>query len=188
MEALPNFHADGTSGDGTAGEPSCRALQDRQRLYWSLPQPAQANGGDGGETREAVWQAGCSSSRRRGAQGGGQVQIDFVMMRACQANTVARCARPLRTPFVPMTGMYHLPLLVSLPRPTRPKSVPASQAITASTVNALLREHPSLTIRFQDQVQQQLLTYQAISAKPSYPPASRIQQSLSTPRFCRPGP
>eukprot|EP00439_Symbiodinium_sp_Y106_P034647 s43_g4.t1 len=83
-----------------------------------------------------------------------QTQIDFVMMRASQVDAVARCARPLRTPFVPLTGMHHLPILVSLPRPSRPKTVQTSQAITASTVNALLRDHPSLTLRFQAQVQQ----------------------------------
>ena len=99
-----------------------------------------------------------------------QAQIDFVMIRACQADAAARCARPLRTPFVPATGMHHLPILVSLPRPTRPRTPTTCRSVTAADVNIMLRDHPHLSLQFQDCVQQLLTPHTVPAGTPSIEP------------------
>ena len=50
----------------------------------------------------------------------GHSQIDFAIARRGQADPVSRTVAPKTVPFVPVTGMRHLPLLGSVPFPTRP--------------------------------------------------------------------
>ena len=109
-----------------------------------------------------------------------QTQIDFVLARACQVDAATRCARPLRTPFVPTTGMHHLPILVSMPRPARPRTPTACRSINAA--NLMLRDQPQLSLQFQNRVQQLLTSHMTpagtINAAPAQDPAELINSVL----------
>ena len=97
-----------------------------------------------------------------------QTQIDFILMRHGQADQASRCARPLLTPFVSTQGMYHLPVLASVLMPARPQDTPAQgPRLTASTVNATLRDHPHLATSLAAQVQQQLESMPTLSKSDS---------------------
>ena len=83
-----------------------------------------------------------------------RTQIDFLLFRAQHSDALAKSARTIQAPFVPPTGMRHLPLLVSLPKPVAPRTGPSGGTrVTAREVASSLRQDPALSTRFQQEVQ-----------------------------------
>ena len=82
-----------------------------------------------------------------------RTQIDFLLFRAQHSEALAKSARTIQAPFVPPTGMRHLPLLVSLPKPEAPRTRSSGGVrVTASEVASSLRQDPALIARFQQEV------------------------------------
>ena len=79
----------------------------------------------------------------------GHSQIDFAIMRKPEADALARCTAPKLLPFVPHTGMRHLPLLGSIPMPRKPITQAAPNPISRRKVQELCRIHPQLPDTFQ---------------------------------------
>ena len=79
----------------------------------------------------------------------GRSQIDFAIMRRREADAPARCAAPQLLPFVPHTGMRHLPLLGTIPMPQRPETRACRNPINRRRVQELCRTHAELPDSFQ---------------------------------------
>ena len=79
----------------------------------------------------------------------GHSQIDFAIMRKPEADALARCTAPKLLPFVPRTGMRHLPLLGSIPMPRKPITKAGPNPISRRKVQELCRIHPQLPDTFQ---------------------------------------
>ena len=82
----------------------------------------------------------------------GHSQIDFAIMRRSSTDQLARCVAPVTLPFVPTTGMRHLPLLGSIPLPRRPTARPAPPMLSRRRVRDLCLQHPQLPDRFRHEV------------------------------------
>ena len=78
----------------------------------------------------------------------GHSQIDFAIMRKPEADAMARCTAPKLLPFVPHTGMRHLPLLGSIPMPRKPVTQAGPNPISRRKVQELCRIHPQLPDNF----------------------------------------
>ena len=59
----------------------------------------------------------------------GHSQIDYAIMRRRLADPPARCTAPHTLPFVPATGMRHLPLLGTMPWPRKPIAKPSAPTL-----------------------------------------------------------
>ena len=82
-----------------------------------------------------------------------RTQIDFLLYRAQHTDSLAKSARTVQAPFVPVTGMRHLPLLTTLPKPQKPRSkCIRTSACKASEVASRLQQDPELAQRFQNRV------------------------------------
>ena len=74
----------------------------------------------------------------------GRSQIDFAIMRRREADAQARCTVPQLLPFVPHTGMRHLPLVGTIPMPQRPENRACRNPINRRRVQELCRTHTDL--------------------------------------------
>ena len=79
----------------------------------------------------------------------GHSQIDFALLNLAQCDQQARQTRPRLLPFVPCTGMRHLPLLGSLRQPVLPKQQRPRSGLSQRTVLDLQRKDPRVLDRFQ---------------------------------------
>ena len=94
----------------------------------------------------------------------GHSQIDFAVMRRCAADPLARCAAPQLLPFVPTTGVRHLPLVGSVPCPAWPAPLPRSPVIHRRQVQDLCRLQPDLPERFQTELERLTAAEPALTA------------------------
>ena len=78
----------------------------------------------------------------------GHSQIDFAFARRTQADPLSRCTKPHVLPFVPATGMRHLPLLGSIPSPTRPRHRHQPPVLQRHKVQHTCEEHPEVAAGF----------------------------------------
>ena len=78
----------------------------------------------------------------------GRSQIDFAFTGRMQADQLSRCARPQVLPFVPATGMRHLPILGCIPSPTRPRNRYQPPALQRHKVQHTCAEHPEVATAF----------------------------------------
>ena len=82
-----------------------------------------------------------------------RTQIDFLLYRAQHTDSLAKSARTVQAPFVPVSGMRHLPLRTTLPKPQEPRSkCMRTSACRASEVASRLQQDPELAQRFQHRV------------------------------------
>ena len=82
-----------------------------------------------------------------------RTQIDFLLYRAQHTDSLAKSARTVQAPFVPVSGMRHLPLRTTLPKPQEPRSkCMRTTASKASEVTSRLQQDPELAQRFQHRV------------------------------------
>ena len=82
----------------------------------------------------------------------GHSQIDFVMLNQEQCDQSARQTRTAQLPFVPITGMRHLPLLgsIRLPRvPTMPKPF---KSMSRQAVNQAQSQFPDILAEYQARI------------------------------------
>ena len=78
----------------------------------------------------------------------GHSQIDFAFARRTQADPLSRCTKPHVLPFVPATGMRHLPLIGSIPGPTRPRHRHQPPILQRHKVQHTCAEHPEVAEGF----------------------------------------
>ena len=78
----------------------------------------------------------------------GHSQIDFAIMRKSEADALARCTAPKLLPFVPHTGMRHLPLLGSIPMPRKPATQACRNPVNRRRVQELCRIRSQLPENF----------------------------------------
>ena len=83
----------------------------------------------------------------------GHSQIDFAIARRGQADPVSRTVAPKALPFVPVTGMRHLPLLGSIPFPTRPTRARSSSGLQWHKVQQVCEQHPEVESAFRVELQ-----------------------------------
>ena len=86
-----------------------------------------------------------------------RTQIDFILTRTVHADPVAQQALPLwEVPFVPISGMRHLPLSCSLPRPhfkhIKLGKKPHQTMPHPRNMQQHLRAHPEIAAQFQEKV------------------------------------
>ena len=82
----------------------------------------------------------------------GHSQIDFAIARASQCDQVSRQTRALHLPFVPSTGMRHIPICGSLPKPVTPKTPRSTSNLQKRRVLDTCRQQPQVLANFQEQV------------------------------------
>ena len=79
----------------------------------------------------------------------GHSQIDYAVARINKVDQVARQVRPHALPFVPTTGMRHLPLYGSLPKPSVPRGHRNQRSLRRWQVVEAYRRSPELLPVFQ---------------------------------------
>ena len=96
-------------------------------------------------------------------------QIDFILSRQNNLDPLSRYVVPRHLPFVPTTGMRHLPLLGSVRYPKTPRTRPPQHAVSCRKVQNLCQQHPEML----DTFHQELATLHAVS------PHSPVNELLS---------
>ena len=86
----------------------------------------------------------------------GHSQIDFAVTRR-QADPESRRTAPKPLPFVPATGMRHLPLLGSVPLPSRPQNSRATPKLQRHKVQQICEQHPEVEQAFHAEIQKEIL-------------------------------
>ncbi|CAE6939124.1 unnamed protein product, partial [Symbiodinium sp. CCMP2592] len=84
-------------------------------------------------------------------------QIDFVVMRREQADDRSMRVQIMRDfPLLPIEGMWHFPLRVTVPRPIAPRSKPQDSRLTPDKASACLAREPEKAQHFQQMVNEML--------------------------------
>ncbi|CAE6948820.1 Pol [Symbiodinium sp. CCMP2592] len=153
----------------TAHAPDRAALQDMLRQYQLIALNTWSRSG-----RPACTYLSAGDSN--------QSQIDFVLSRQHQQDPLSRYVVPRHMPFVPVTGMRHLPLLGSVPYPKAPRTKPPQHLVSCKQVRSLCQQHADLPCAFSRELES------LHASNPSMPVNDLLSQAWRTATLNRPAP